>query len=63
MNISDIIKRHVRDTPDKTAIIFDKRKITYAQLNSLINRTADGLLKAGLKRGDVVSLFLPASRS
>ena len=60
MNISDIIKRHVRDTPDKTAIIFGKRQITYAQLNALINRTADGLLKAGLKRGDVVSLFLPS---
>lgn len=60
MNISDIIKPHVRDTPDKTAIIFGKRQITYAQLNALINRTADGLLKTGLKRGDVVSLFLPS---
>lgn len=60
MNISDIIKRHVQDTPDKTAIIFGKRQITYAQLNALINRTADGLLKTGLQRGDVVSLFLPS---
>ncbi|OQY47685.1 MAG: hypothetical protein B6240_05560 [Desulfobacteraceae bacterium 4572_87] len=60
MNISDIIKRHVRNTPDKTAVIFGERRITYAQLDALINRTADGLLKTGLKRGDVLSLFLPS---
>jgi len=60
MNISDIIKRHVRDTPDNTAIIFGERRISYAQLDALITRTADGLLKSGLKRGDVLSLFLPS---
>ncbi len=60
MNISDIIKRHVGNTPDKTAIIFGERCITYAQLDALINQTAHGLLKTGLKRGDVLSLFLPS---
>jgi len=60
MNISDIIKRPVKSTPDKTAIIFGERRITYAELDALITRTADGLLKTGLKRGDVLSLFLPS---
>ena len=60
MNVSDIIKRHVADTPDKTAIIFGDRRISYSQLDRLITRTADGLLKTGLKRGDVLSLFLPS---
>ena len=60
MNVSHIIKRHVEATPDKTAIIFGEHRISYAQLDSLIARTADGLLKTGLKRGDVVSLFLPS---
>ena len=60
MNISDIIKRPVQNTPDKTAIIFGERRITYAQLDALITRTADGLLKTGLKRGDVLSIFLPS---
>ncbi|MCJ7683221.1 MAG: AMP-binding protein [Desulfobacteraceae bacterium] len=60
MNVSDIIKRHVADTPDKTAMIFGERRISYSQLDVLITRTADGLLKTGLKRGDVLSLFLPS---
>ena len=60
MNVSDIIKRHVAKTPDKTAIIFGERRISYSQLDGLITRTADGLLKIGLKQGDVLSLFLPS---
>ena len=60
MNVSDIIKRHVTETPDKTAIIFDDRRISYSRLDGLINQTAHGLLKMGLKRGDVLSLFMPS---
>ena len=60
MNVSQIIKHHVADTPDKTAIIFGERCISYHELNVLINQAADGLLKMGLKRGDVLSLFLPS---
>ena len=38
-----------------------KRRISYTpNLDGLITRTADGLLKMGLKRGDVLSLFLPS---
>ena len=60
MNVSDIIKRHVAENPDKTAIIFGERRISYSELDVLINQAADGLLKMGLKRGDVLSLFLPS---
>jgi long-chain acyl-CoA synthetase len=60
MNVSNIIKRHVAEHPEKTAIIFGERRISYSQLDCLINKAADGLLKMGLKRGDVLSLFLPS---
>jgi len=60
MNVSDIIKRHVAEQPEKTAIIFEGRHISYSELDRLITRTADGLLKTGLRRGDVLSLFLPS---
>ena len=60
MNVSDIIKRHVAKTPDKTAIVFGERCISYSQLDRLITLTADSLLKTGLKRGDVLSLFMPS---
>jgi len=60
MNVSDIVKRHVAEHPEKTAIIFGDRRISYAELDTLISRTAHGLLEIGLKRGDVLSLFLPS---
>lgn len=58
MNLSHILKRHVADNPDKTAIIFNDRCISYAHLYGMVNRAADGLLKMGLKPGDVLSLFM-----
>ena len=60
MNVSNIIKHHVAENPDNTAILFEEHRITYAELDRLINRVAGGLLKLGLKRGDVLSLFLPS---
>ncbi|MFP4087669.1 MAG: class I adenylate-forming enzyme family protein [Desulfobacteraceae bacterium] len=60
MNVSDILRRHVAGYPEKTAIVFRERRISYAQLDGLINQAADGLLKMGMKRGDVLSLFLPS---
>ena len=63
MNVSEIIKRHVAETPEKTAIIFEDRRISYAELNRLVNRAAEGLTQMGFKKGDVLSLFLPASPS
>ena len=60
MNVSNIIKRTLAEDPEKTAIIFGDRSISYSQLSSMIDRTANGLLKMGLKRGDVLSLFLPS---
>jgi len=60
MNVSNIIKEHVAESPDKTAIIFGYRRIAYMELDRLINRIASGLLKLGLKQKDVLSIFLPS---
>jgi long-chain acyl-CoA synthetase len=60
MNVSNLIRRPVQETPGKPAIIFEDRLIPYAELDTLINRTAGGLLDLGLKRGEVLSLFLPS---
>jgi long-chain acyl-CoA synthetase len=60
MNLSDIIKPHVVKNPEATAIIFEESRITYGELDRLINRVAGGLLKLGLKRGEVISFFLPS---
>ena len=60
MNVSRIIHRPLKETPQKTAIIFEDRRISYAELDSLIDRAAAGFLNLGLKKGEVLSLFLPS---
>ena len=60
MNVSRIINKPLKEHPEKTAIIFEDHRLSYAELNSLIDRVAAGFLKLGLHRGDVLSLFLPS---
>lgn len=60
MNVSNLIRRPVRETPGKPAIIFEERLISYSDLDRSINRTAEGLSDLGLKKGEVLSLFLPS---
>lgn len=42
MNVSRMIQRHVTAFPDKTAIIFEDRRISYLELDRLIDRAAFG---------------------
>lgn len=60
MNVSNLINPSVRDNPDKTAILFEDRRYTYGDLDRLVNNTAQAWMDLGLKKGDVLSLFLPS---
>jgi long-chain acyl-CoA synthetase len=44
--------------PDNTALIFFDGKLTYRQLNALVDRFAAGLQQLGLKKGDRVTLYM-----
>ncbi len=61
----DTLAQHYRDRPEKTAVelISDSGllRVTYAQLERHVNRTADYLLSLGVKRGDRVAAQLPKS--
>lgn len=60
MNVSNLFKKHLLDQPEKTAIIFGDRRISYRELDRQINQIAGGLLHIGFERGDVISVFLPS---
>ncbi len=56
--IDNWISGHARFTPEKPAIIFEGRSITYAQLCSQIDQTSAVLAgKLGLKRGDRIAYY------
>lgn len=60
MNVSHILRPHVLENPDKAAIVFGGRDISYAQLDSMVTRVAKGLTRMGYGKGDVWSIFLPS---
>ena len=59
MNITHHVERGHLLFPDKIALIFEDKSLTYKQLNLLANRVANGLRGLGVKKGDRVALFLP----
>jgi long-chain acyl-CoA synthetase len=44
--------------PDNTALIFFDNKLTYRQLNTLVDKFAAGLQQLGLKKGDRVAVYM-----
>ncbi len=58
MNWSYVLETHAGERPNKEAIIFEDRRITYGELSKRVNALAKGLLDSGIKRGDVVALLL-----
>ncbi|MGH2375202.1 MAG: AMP-binding protein, partial [bacterium] len=53
--LDDTVDRH----PDRPAVTFFGRDITYRELRALANQFAGGLRGLGLQTGDRVSLHLP----
>ena len=61
--VVNAIDRHVKKQPDKVAYIFANeqcsRRITYRELDEQVSRLAGALATAGVKRGDVIAIYLP----
>lgn len=55
--IGDGLRRSARRDPDKTALVFDGRNWTFAQLDAAVNRAANALLEKGLEKGDRVAAY------
>jgi acyl-CoA synthetase (AMP-forming)/AMP-acid ligase II len=55
--VADWVRVHAEWTPDKPALATDDYTLTFAELNSRVNRAATGLRDLGVKQGDRVALF------
>jgi len=59
--LPDILSITAARTPDHTAILFDGRRVSYAELNARANRVAHGLRARGIGRGSFVGLWMARS--
>jgi long-chain acyl-CoA synthetase len=53
------LERSARDYPGQSALVLMGRKISYPELNGLVNRFAAALQGLGVRKGDKVALLLP----
>ncbi len=47
--------------PDRPAVVFQNKKISYSKLAERVDAIAGEILSAGLKRNDMIGLYLPRS--
>jgi acyl-CoA synthetase (AMP-forming)/AMP-acid ligase II len=59
MDIGHLLGRHARYRPDHLAVVFEDHRLTFRQLDARVNRLANALLAAGLRKGDKVATILP----
>jgi long-chain acyl-CoA synthetase len=58
--IFEYLRDNARAFPDRTAIVFYGKEVTYGELDRMSEQFARFLLDRGLKKGDRVALFLPS---
>jgi long-chain acyl-CoA synthetase len=54
-----ILEKTAKEHPEKAALAYAEREITYAELDSLSDRFAAALAALGVEKGDRVAIFLP----
>jgi len=57
--LPDLLEATAIRTPDKAALIFGERTMSYAELNTAADRVASCLIALGVRSGQVVGLWLP----
>ena len=58
ISLCDLFKKYTEEYKNKTFIVYDNEKYTYEQIQELTFRFCNALLKLGVKKGDVVALWL-----
>lgn len=59
--LSVLVDRQIERNPDRTAIVYYGREISYRELGNMIDRLATALSQLGVTKGARVSLFLDTS--
>ncbi len=58
MDLGGLVARNARMLPEKEALVYEGTRLNWREVNERVNAVANTLLKAGLKKGDKVSLWM-----
>lgn len=57
--LDELLRRSAEQYPDQPALVFFDRSLSFAEVDTIVDRLAAGLQAKGLQPGDRVSLFMP----
>lgn len=58
LSIGAVLEKNASRHPDKTAILFEDRRLTHREFNEAVNRMAACFIDRGLTRGDTAAVFV-----
>jgi amino acid adenylation domain-containing protein len=61
MLVQEFLERSADRLPEKTCLVCDGRRLSYAEVEAQANRLANALRDAGFRRGDRAVIYLPNS--
>ena len=56
--LGEILARNARREPDRTALVYGDSSLTFAELDTRVNRLANALADRGVRRGDHVAVLM-----
>lgn len=59
MIVGEVLRKTSEKYGEKTALIFEDKEMSFAQLYRKVNQLSNGLINMGIKKGDRVAIFLP----
>lgn len=59
MLLHKLVEKNAQNNPDKEAVVFQDQRISYKELNREAESMAYGLLKIGVKHGEIIGVLMP----
>ena len=59
VTMPEALRRSAQNFPDKTALLYMGKKISYLELEKLVNQFGRALMEGGVREGDKVAMLLP----
>ena len=56
LNLALLLSDSAREKPERTAIVCEGTRLSYTELNAAANQVANGLVQAGIRKGDTVGI-------
>lgn len=59
ISLGEVLRKSAMESPDQVAVIYFGTRLTFKELDSLVDKFAEALQDLGIRKGDRVGIYLP----